>query len=156
MARRESEHPLSKRNSGFQLPELRTPKNTGNLNATKKDEDRSTSVELQGSRDFPMSTRPRGSKFRAGDEVALAEGTRQGDPWYFFRLRENANWADNTERNGSIRSHRVAWLAHSTGGIRVPRTEAGYRILRVSALPSIEVGSDRANKTDRELEPEYK
>jgi hypothetical protein len=52
--------------------------------------------------------------FREGDEVVLAEGTYQGTPGVFLRLREDANWADITERNGSIRSHPVVWLAHST------------------------------------------
>jgi hypothetical protein len=53
--------------------------------------------------------------FRPGDEVVLAEGTYQGTPGVFLGLRPDVNWADITERNGSIRSHPVAWLAHSTG-----------------------------------------
>jgi len=65
-----------------------------------------------------MSNRPFGTVFREGDEVVLAEGTYQGTPGVFVRLRKDANWADITERNGSIRSHPVAWLAHSTGAIR--------------------------------------
>jgi len=52
--------------------------------------------------------------FREGDEVVLAEGTYQGTPGVFLRLREDTNWADITERNGSIRSHPVVWLTHST------------------------------------------
>ena len=43
----------------------------------------------------------------------LAEGTYQGTQGVFLRLREDVNWADITERNGSIRSHPVAWLAHT-------------------------------------------
>lgn len=62
-----------------------------------------------------MNTRPAGSGFREGDEVVLADGTYQGTPGVFLRLREDVNWADITERNGSIRSHPVAWLAHSKG-----------------------------------------
>jgi hypothetical protein len=50
--------------------------------------------------------------FREGDEVVLAEGTYQGTPGVFVRFRKDAAWADIRERNGSIRSHPVAWLAH--------------------------------------------
>lgn len=52
--------------------------------------------------------------FREGDEVVLAEGAYQGTPGVFLRLKEDVNWADITERDGSIRSHPVVWLAHST------------------------------------------
>jgi len=52
--------------------------------------------------------------FREGDEVVLADGTYQGTPGVFLRLKADVNWADITERNGSIRSHPVVWLAHST------------------------------------------
>jgi len=51
--------------------------------------------------------------FREGDEVVLAEGTYQGTPGVFLRLRQDVKWADITERDGSIRSHPVEWLAHS-------------------------------------------
>lgn len=57
-----------------------------------------------------MSIRP---EFHEGDEVVLAEGTYQGTPGTFLRLRDDAKWADITERDGSIRSHPLAWLAHS-------------------------------------------
>lgn len=67
-----------------------------------------------------MSNRPVGTVFREGDEVVLAEGTYQGTPGVFVRLRADANWAEVTERDGSIRSHPVAWLEHSTD----PRTNA--------------------------------
>jgi hypothetical protein len=50
----------------------------------------------------------------------LAEGTYQGTPGFFLRLKEDIDWADITGRNGGIRSHPVAWLAHSTGAIRGP------------------------------------
>ena len=60
-----------------------------------------------------MSDRPVGTVFREGDEVVLAAGTYQGTLGVFVRLREDVNWADITERNGSIRSHPVAWLDHS-------------------------------------------
>jgi len=59
-----------------------------------------------------------GPVFREGDEVVLADGTYQGTHGVFRRLTDDVNWADITERNGSIRSHPVAWLAHSTGAIR--------------------------------------
>jgi hypothetical protein len=50
-------------------------------------------------------------EFRQGDEVVLAEGTYQGTVGVFLHLREDVNWADITESNGSVRSHPVAWLA---------------------------------------------
>ena len=65
-----------------------------------------------------MSDRPAGNEFREGDEVVLAEGPYQGTPGVFVRLRKDVNWADIAERNGSVRSHPVAWLDHSTGAIR--------------------------------------
>jgi len=57
-----------------------------------------------------MNTR----EFREGDEVVLATGSHQGTPGVFLRLRPDASWADIRERDGSIRSHPVVWLAHST------------------------------------------
>ncbi len=60
------------------------------------------------------SVRPVTPVFSEGDEVVLAEGTYQGTPGVFVRLRKDANWADITERNGSIRNHPVAWLDHPT------------------------------------------
>jgi hypothetical protein len=63
--------------------------------------------------------------FREGDEVVLAEGTYQGTLGVFVRLRPDVNWADITERNGSIRSHPVAWLDHCTDAIRGSAADAG-------------------------------
>ncbi len=54
--------------------------------------------------------------FREGDQVVLARGSHQGSLGVFLRLREDTRWADITERNGSVRSHPVEWLAHSEGG----------------------------------------
>ncbi len=51
--------------------------------------------------------------FRQGDEVVLAEGTYQGTPGVFLKLNADANWAEIQERNGDVRSHPVAWLAHN-------------------------------------------
>ena len=65
-----------------------------------------------------MSNRPVGPAFREGDEVVLAEGTYEGTPGVFVRLRKDVAWADIAERNGSIRSHPVEWLAHSAGATR--------------------------------------
>ena len=53
------------------------------------------------------------SVFREGDEVFLAKGSYQGTPGVFLRLKDDRAWADITERNGLVRSHPVAWLAHS-------------------------------------------
>ena len=55
--------------------------------------------------------------FREGDEVVLAEGTYQGTPGVFLRLKADANWADVKERRGDVRSHPVAWLAHNGAGL---------------------------------------
>jgi len=60
-----------------------------------------------------MSTRPDNQTFGEGDEVELVQGTYPGTVGVFLRLKEDANWADITERNGEIRSHPVKWLAHS-------------------------------------------
>jgi hypothetical protein len=46
--------------------------------------------------------------------VVLAEGTYQGTLGVFLRLTKDANWADISERNGSIRQHPMAWLAHAS------------------------------------------
>lgn len=62
-----------------------------------------------------INTRCVGPVFREGDEVVLAEGTYQGTPGVFVRLNDDVNWATITERGGSVRSHPVAWLAHSMG-----------------------------------------
>jgi len=49
--------------------------------------------------------------FRAGDEVVLASGTYQGTGGVFLGFEKDANWANIRERNGSVRSHPVAWMA---------------------------------------------
>jgi len=64
-----------------------------------------------------MRTRLAVSTFREGDEVVLADGTYQGTLGVFVRLRDDINWADITESNGSVRSHPVVWLAHSASTI---------------------------------------
>ena len=51
--------------------------------------------------------------FNKGDEVVLASGTYQGTQGVFLHLRQDVKWADITERDGSVRSHPVEWLAHS-------------------------------------------
>ena len=61
-----------------------------------------------------ISNHPIDPVFREGDEVILAEGSYQGTLGVFLRLREDPKWADISERNGSIRSHPIAWLAHSS------------------------------------------
>jgi hypothetical protein len=60
-----------------------------------------------------MNTSTTGPLFHEGDEVVLAIGTYQGTPGVFLRLRKDTAWADITQRDGSIRSHPVAWLAHA-------------------------------------------
>jgi hypothetical protein len=53
------------------------------------------------------------TSFRAGDKVILALGTYQGTDGVFLGFREDANWANIRERDGSVRSHPVAWLAEA-------------------------------------------
>lgn len=60
------------------------------------------------------NTQPSGLTFNKGDQVVLTDGTYQGTPGVFLRLKEDVNWADITELNGEVRSHPVIWLAHST------------------------------------------
>jgi hypothetical protein len=60
-----------------------------------------------------MSAQPAGPTFREGDEVVLARGSYQGTLGIFLRLKEDINWADVMERNGSVRSHPMVWLAHA-------------------------------------------
>ncbi len=57
--------------------------------------------------------------FREGDDVVVAEGTYQGTPGVFLRLRGDPHWADIKERNGVIRGHPVAWLAYAGPQIRL-------------------------------------
>lgn len=52
--------------------------------------------------------------FQQGDEVVLAKGEFLGTLGVFLRLNEDPKWAEVTERDGSVRSHPVEWLAHST------------------------------------------
>lgn len=60
-----------------------------------------------------INTQPAGPPFRAGDEVVLTDGTYQGTPGVFVRLRDDVKWADITEPDGSVRSHPLAWMAHA-------------------------------------------
>jgi hypothetical protein len=53
--------------------------------------------------------------FREGDQVRLARGSYTGTLGVFLRLREDPNWADVTESDGSVRRHPVEWLEHSAG-----------------------------------------
>ena len=55
----------------------------------------------------------RTTEFKERDNVVLAEGTYQGTPGVFIRLRQDVNWAEIRERNGTVRCHPVMWLQHS-------------------------------------------
>ena len=65
-----------------------------------------------------MNKKRVGTVFHEGDEVVLADGTYQGTPGIFVRFRKDVNWADITERNGTIRCHPVAWMEHRAGAVR--------------------------------------
>jgi hypothetical protein len=64
--------------------------------------------------------------FHEGDSVVLAEVTYQGTSGVFVRLRGDRNWADIKERNGIVREHPVAWLAHAVSAIRLAGAIAGH------------------------------
>ncbi len=53
------------------------------------------------------------AEFSEGDEIVLAKGSYQGTPGVFLHLKEDHNWADIAERDGSVRSHPLVWLAHA-------------------------------------------
>ncbi|MGA2133558.1 MAG: hypothetical protein ABSH50_14785 [Bryobacteraceae bacterium] len=55
--------------------------------------------------------------FHEGDAVILASGTYQGTSGVFLRLREDTAWADITQRDGIVRKHPVAWLAHAAAAL---------------------------------------
>ena len=65
-----------------------------------------------------MSDQATAPVFHEGDQVVLAYGTYQGTSGVFLRLREDPNWADIQERDGSVCAHPIAWLAHSGGEVR--------------------------------------
>ena len=70
-----------------------------------------------------MNVKPATQVFNTGDEVVVTRGSYQsseGSHGVFLRLREDANWADVTARDGSISSHPVEWLAHSPDADQVP------------------------------------
>ena len=62
-----------------------------------------------------IDSKPALPTFHEGDEVVLATGSHQGTLGVFLRLKADVNWADITERNGSIRSHPMEWLALAAG-----------------------------------------
>lgn len=64
-----------------------------------------------------VNAKPAGPIFREGEEVILARGSYQGTQGVFLRFKEDVNWADIKERNGTVRIHPVAWLAHSAAAI---------------------------------------
>jgi hypothetical protein len=70
---------------------------------------------------------PEAGAYGAGEEVVLAAGTYRGTLGIFRQLRSDVNWADIAERNGNIRSHPVAWLAHSTSATAGFSKEPGER-----------------------------
>jgi hypothetical protein len=57
--------------------------------------------------------RPIAPGFQKGEPVVLARGTYPGTQGIFLQLRQDPAWADVQETDGAIRSHPVAWLAHS-------------------------------------------
>lgn len=66
--------------------------------------------------------------FHQGDAIILAEGAYQGTTGVFLHLKEDVNWAEIQERNGNVRSHPVAWLAHSPASPRVPQIDTAIAL----------------------------
>jgi hypothetical protein len=64
-----------------------------------------------------MKSTPAAPGFREGDPVVLVEGTYQGTPGIFLSFRQDSNWANIAVRGGLVRSHPVAWLAHSVAPV---------------------------------------
>lgn len=60
-----------------------------------------------------MNTNAPGSAFIQGEQVMLRDGTYQGTHGVFLQLKQDSNWADIREPNGTIRSHPVAWLVRA-------------------------------------------
>lgn len=60
--------------------------------------------------------------YNEGEEIILVAGPYEGTPGAFLRLKADVRWADITERNGSVRSHPVAWFAHAAGNERAGTT----------------------------------
>ena len=71
-----------------------------------------------------IDTKTANPVFREGDEVVLADGTYTGTPGVFLHLRQDPHWADITERDGNVRCHPIAWLAHSKTATERNRTAA--------------------------------
>lgn len=69
---------------------------------------------------------PRNS-FRQGEDVVLAKGAYQGTRGVFVSFREDRNWADIEEPNGTVRSHPVVWLAHAVPAIRLTGAIASHQ-----------------------------
>jgi hypothetical protein len=65
------------------------------------------------------------NSFRKGDQVVLTGGPHWGTPGIFLRLKSDVNWADLEERNGGVRSHPVAWMAHSSAASGFTRALGG-------------------------------
>ena len=60
-----------------------------------------------------IETKPVAPVFHTGDPVVLADGPYRDTAGVFLRLKEDVNWAAITERNGTVHSHPIIWLAHS-------------------------------------------
>ena len=56
---------------------------------------------------------PMDVSFSEGDEIVLAKGPYTGTPGVFLRSRADIKWAEIAERNGTIRSHPLEWLARA-------------------------------------------
>jgi hypothetical protein len=54
--------------------------------------------------------------FQPGEKVFVAQGVYQGTIGTFLGLREDPNWSDIQELNGSVRTHPVVWLRHCPDG----------------------------------------
>lgn len=75
------------------------------------------------------TTLPR-QQFRAGDSiVVLYDGRYNGMAGRFVGLRDDPNWADIKEHNGSVSSHPVQWL-------RRPEDLPDLEAIRAEGIPA--------------------
>ncbi len=50
-------------------------------------------------------------KFRAGDEIVLAEGPHKYVHGVFIGLKDDVEWASIKESNGMVSSHPIEWMS---------------------------------------------
>lgn len=62
-------------------------------------------------------------RFRAGDQVVLAEGPHKFVSGTFLHLKDDVEWAAIEQSDGQIWSHPVEWMQNAPDDVG-PRTES--------------------------------